>query len=216
MLNPQIPLEMFLPPDDEKDIHFIATHDTTGINSGVMFMRVHQWSLKMLIQVLTVSLAGNEHELAVSKDQPALEQVLGMPDFGGKTVFQPRPWFNAFHIDGKFEGQLGAMFVHFPDITANKWVAMDMYIRNVSQPLNPWEVKVKDTPYEPMLGDYWGRIKQARKLLEEAEERETNEVQLHEACEYLRHALDHDTDRVEIMIDALLSTKLVMKEKQHE
>jgi hypothetical protein len=40
-----IPLEIFLLTDDVGGIHIVATKDHKGLNTGISFLRVHQWSV---------------------------------------------------------------------------------------------------------------------------------------------------------------------------
>lgn len=208
---------MFLPPEDMTDINLVVTHDDRGLNSGAMFLRVNSWTIRLLIEVLAVPLRDtNRPEIAVSKDQPALELVLANRDFAGHTVYQPRPWFNAFHINGHFEGQRGTLLAHFPDVGGEKWTAMEEYLANVTMWRNPWDMRLSETWYEGMLGDYWGRIRQAKELLEDAKPRQRKELLVLEAADNLRFALDYRSDEYPVLIEALIGLKKALKDRQSE
>lgn len=218
VLNPQVPLELFLPPAGQRDVHFIATHDSLGLNSGVLFLRVDQWTVRLLIEVMAVPLRDNKPEVMVSKDQAALEQVLTNPAFRGRTVYQPRVWFNAFHVNGTFEGERGSLLVHIPEVNANKWMAMEEYLGNMTAWDNPWEMNVGETAYEGIMADFWGRVVQANVLLKEAEIKlnKHEDVVLREAMINLRHGLDYNTDNYDVVIRAILALQVAMKERQSE
>lgn len=207
---------MFVPPADQKGINLVVTHDANnGLSSGVLIMRVNQWMLKLLIEVLAVPLQNDKHELAISKDSPALEKILADPFYRGKTVYQPRNWFNGYHANGTFEGQRGDMIVHFTDVNGDKWTAMDDYLGNMTEHNNPWEMELHETAYEPMVNDYWRRIRQAQALLTESEGKIYElQAQVHVAADNLRHALDYNTDHFEVMIDALIGLTRAMREQR--
>ncbi|KAL1302812.1 hypothetical protein AAFC00_003150 [Neodothiora populina] len=216
ILNPLIPLETFLPPKNMTDVHMIATHDPDGLNTGVLFFRVCEWTFKFLIDVLAVPLRDGTIQTALSKDAPAIEKVLDYPNFRGRTIYEPRGWFNAFHAHGYFEASQGSMLVHFTDVNGDKWNAMDQYLKNVTAEVNPWKKRLNETAYEIMLHDFWNRVTQAKDLLTEFREKERdNEVR--EAADKLRHALDHRTDDFDKMIAALIGLrKSVKKPRQSE
>ena len=215
ILNPQIPLELFLPPPEE-EVHLIGTHDSKGFNGGVFFMRVDQWSLDMLIEVLAVPLMDNKHHVSISKDYSALEQILESPAFRGRTLYQPRGWFNSFDVNKTYEGAGGNMLVHFPDVSANKWARMDMYLETMSAPGgNPWEVPLGLTTYEMSVMSYWTRIKDARKLLKEARGKE-DDRRVHDTARRLRFAMDYETDHEEVVRDASIALRKALTEAKTE
>ena len=72
LLNPRMPLEIFLPPEEFDHIHFLGTHDEEGLNCGVFFIRVHEWSVQMLLDVLAIP----DHHPEV---QPAQVATSGVP-----------------------------------------------------------------------------------------------------------------------------------------
>ena len=48
-MNPHIPLEIFLPPDPEwSHVNALVTNDHHGLNNGVFFVRVHEWSVWLM------------------------------------------------------------------------------------------------------------------------------------------------------------------------
>ncbi|KAI0124093.1 hypothetical protein BJ170DRAFT_686461 [Xylariales sp. AK1849] len=53
LMNSEIPLEAFLPPPEFDHIHLIVTNDLSGLNSGVFFIRVNEWSVSYLTASLS-------------------------------------------------------------------------------------------------------------------------------------------------------------------
>ncbi|KAK3187349.1 hypothetical protein K4F52_003981 [Lecanicillium sp. MT-2017a] len=119
ILNPAIPPDIFLPPPDIDDIHFIASKDHNGLNTGIIFLRIHRWTANMLIETLGNPLFHPEIDLGWSADQTSMAHVLakedGGPDGTGykrHAIYLPRAWFNAYqHSDG-FDGSKGDLLVH--------------------------------------------------------------------------------------------------------
>jgi hypothetical protein len=53
LMNSQIPLEIFLPPEPKwAHINFIAANDVNSLNAGVFFLRVCEWSLHFVTAAL--------------------------------------------------------------------------------------------------------------------------------------------------------------------
>jgi len=76
LMNPNVPLEVFLPPEPEfAHINLLVTRDRNGLNNGVFLVRVNQWGLKMFASALSV----REYEPGVVlkySEQSAMEQVI--------------------------------------------------------------------------------------------------------------------------------------------
>lgn len=55
LMNPHISLDVFLPPEPEfGHVNLLVTRDRNGLNNGVFFVRVSEWSLKMFASALSV------------------------------------------------------------------------------------------------------------------------------------------------------------------
>lgn len=52
LTNAKLPLEVFLPPPQWSNIHLLVTNDLNGLNNGVFFLRVHEWSMWYLSAVM--------------------------------------------------------------------------------------------------------------------------------------------------------------------
>lgn len=191
----------------------VGTHDTKGLNNGVFFLRVNQWTLKMLIEVLAIPLTDNKHDLGLAKDQSALEAVVESGAFRGTTAYQPRTWFNALYANGTFEGHPGDLLVHVPEISGNKWTAMDHYLGNVTKKINPYEMKLSETHYEGDVAEFWRLMREGRELLKAATGKLRENTRVHEAVQRLRFTMDYETDHKDVMNNALNGLRKALKEK---
>lgn len=71
-MNPKIPLEIFLPPEDKwGHIHALVTNDHRGLNNGVFFLRVHEWSVWLMTATLGLEIYQPDVELEFG-DQSAM------------------------------------------------------------------------------------------------------------------------------------------------
>jgi hypothetical protein len=52
-MNPNIPLEILLPPPQFPDIHLLLTEDWNGLNNGAFPIRVHSWSVEFLTAAIS-------------------------------------------------------------------------------------------------------------------------------------------------------------------
>jgi len=72
LMNPKIPLEIFTPPDEKwNHIHGVVTNDHRGLNNGVFFLRVHEWSVWLMTACLGTEIFDPTIELEFG-DQSAL------------------------------------------------------------------------------------------------------------------------------------------------
>jgi len=96
ILNPNIKLETFLP--DEKmnnKIHLIIARDPfyNGVNSGVIFIRVHEWSLNLISRVMSYPYY-NKEKILRRPEQDALSNILLEFKESEHYVIVPPEWFN--------------------------------------------------------------------------------------------------------------------------
>ena len=122
-LNPAIDLSIFLPPQAlhptlAAHIHLLVSNDFNGLNIGVFFIRVSEWSLKFLLACQAMSLADEDAHLGWNYEQDAVKYLLQHDDrFNhGQAVWQPKLWWNAYSIPEKKDVAKGDLNVHFPGI----------------------------------------------------------------------------------------------------
>src|ERR1700761_1334406 len=153
-------------------INFLGTVDEDGLNCGVFFMRVNEWSVEVLIEVIEIR---DSHPALVhvdDKSQKALEIVLKDENFRKNVAYQPRLWYNAYQTGvDKFEGERGDLLVHFHSIGGDKWSAMADLIEKTSEWKQKWNVPLDYTNYESEVEDYWERIRKGQFLVDRARAR---------------------------------------------
>jgi hypothetical protein len=75
-MNPQIPLDIFIPPSPEfSDVNMLDTHDRHGLNNGCFLIRVSPWAIKLLSGVIAYHNFRPEVELKYT-EQSALEAMI--------------------------------------------------------------------------------------------------------------------------------------------
>jgi hypothetical protein len=104
ILNPNIKLEAFLPNDNMSNIHIISAIDylgkkqyCCGLNAGIFFIRVHEWSLNLLMRAISYPYFNKEKDIHHS-DQTSLNNVLIESNETEHYVIVPQQWFNNRHI----------------------------------------------------------------------------------------------------------------------
>lgn len=76
MMNPNIPLDIFIPPKPEFDyVNVLATNDRHGLNNGCFLIRINPWSVKLLSAVIAFHTFKPDVELKYS-EQSALEEMI--------------------------------------------------------------------------------------------------------------------------------------------
>lgn len=216
ILNPEIPLEIFVPPPTVNDVHFIGTKDADGLSNGAFFIHVHEWTVKMLIEVLALPRMAPGLDLGSEKDQQAMQQVLIGPLFRDGVIYQPRTWWNAYQISTESrEGRPGTLLVHFHELEGDKWSAMSNTLMQVDEQPSAWAVPLAQTTYLFEVDEYWKRMEHGKKLLEQAE-RKSHEDNVRNAIDRLNHALDYEADEEAVLLGAMDNIKeaLGIKEGQ--
>jgi len=75
-MNPQIPLDVFIPPSPEFDyVNLLATSDRHGLNDGCFLIKINDWSVKLLSGVISFHHFRPQVQLKYS-EQSALEEMI--------------------------------------------------------------------------------------------------------------------------------------------
>ena len=76
VMNPNIPLEIFIPPSPEFSyVNMLATNDRHGLNNGCFLIRISSWAVKLLSGVIAFHNFKPDVELKYS-EQSALEEMI--------------------------------------------------------------------------------------------------------------------------------------------
>ncbi|CAG7917337.1 unnamed protein product [Penicillium olsonii] len=178
ILNDEIPVEIFLPPSDMKDIHLVASQDQNGLDSGVMFLHVHPWTVSLLTEIMAYPLYLPGIDLGQSADPEGMGRVLnkttGGPSGKGYTdgvVYLPRPWINAYQRDMVYEGNKGDLLVHFPELEKRQWQYMAKWLDATENMPHEWDVSLQETGYLDRTTIYWSLLRRARNTVESLEKK---------------------------------------------
>ena len=126
LLNPNIPWSLFLPPSDFPDIHFLAGRDWVGFNAGVFFVRINEWSVKMLTEVSALPDLRPQVQLGYNAEQSAFQWVMSRAGYREHVIYQPIKWFNGFEQSfGKLpDVKEGDLLVHFSGLKDERFEAV--------------------------------------------------------------------------------------------
>ncbi|PPJ60871.1 hypothetical protein CBER1_07229 [Cercospora berteroae] len=173
IMNNLIPLETFLPPDDQEakgfahEIQMLYTRDWNGLNNGVFFLRVSQWSVEFLSSVLAFRTFKPEEELRFT-EQSAMENVMKMEKFRKGVVEVPPMWFNSYEPDegkkekGEEDGfgyRRGQLLVHFAGV-GDKEKEIGKWVEALESNREEWEVEVKETNLGKQLEEFWRGVEE--------------------------------------------------------
>ena len=176
-MNPSIPWTLFLPPIEIDDIHIIGTQDENGFNAGMLLLRVDQWTVMMLSQVIALKSLDLNADLPFY-DQSAIENICKRPGNREHFLYQPRHWWNRYFFtkDGREPGEF---LLHFAGIgtgkdsggSEEKERVMKEFLDIAEAPTpglgkgRNWERPLESTKYEQETQDYWNVIKKVREVL---------------------------------------------------
>ncbi|TKA58768.1 hypothetical protein B0A49_12021 [Cryomyces minteri] len=160
LLNPYIPVEIFLPPSPAfDDVHLMVSHDWNGLNNGVFPIRVHRWSVELLSAIVAFRHYLPDENL-VFRDQSAMEFLLRQRKFKMHTVEAPQRWFNAYQGEhnetlAPFQVRRGDFLVHFAGV-GDRNERMTYWLERAEQHLPDWEIETQHTSYPSEVREFWG------------------------------------------------------------
>jgi hypothetical protein len=159
VMNKEIPLEIFLPPLSHPDIHFLHTRDWSGLNAGVFFLRVSDWSVSFLAATLAFRVFRSEVTLDFA-EQSAMQELLEMDVYKGGIVQMPPIWFNAYTGHGgddpsiRYEHEPGRFLIHFAGYEIKGGPIRD-YLDKLDENRAAYELPLHRTPYIDEISDFW-------------------------------------------------------------
>ena len=190
LINPQIPLKIFLPPPDEqfKHVNFLGSKTTHGLSVGAFFLRVSPWSVRLLVKAMALPMIDPTIDLGYNMDETSLKYILDEEDFRPGALYQPRTWFNTLQTREGFEGRSGDLLVQFPgSLEGSRWKSMSDWLAELQSHPKKWERPVGDTSYQSEIDQYWAFIRNARGVLHDAETK-VNELK-DDAADELNNAI---------------------------
>ncbi|KAJ5918628.1 galactosyl transferase GMA12/MNN10 family protein [Penicillium verhagenii] len=165
-----MPLEVFLPPDHFGNVHMLLSKDWNGVNNGVFFIRVHEWSVNLLSAAIAYPIVHPDIEL-FWPDQSALSNLLNENQiFARSVVYCPLRWFNAYmrSEDGRsqnedspahFQVHPGDLLVHFPGTPREHLNhTLSPYLQIAQLHEAEWEPTLDKTDYVQETSKFWGTM----------------------------------------------------------
>ena len=177
ILNPYIPIEALLPPEDDPewdDVHLLVSHDLNGLNNGVFPVRVNIWSVELFSAILSFRFYRPEQYLQF-RDQSAMDFLVQDEHFAPNVIRTPQRWFNAYQGEHNetleaFQVRRGDLLVHFPGVR-DRDERMRFWLNRAEKHAPDWEVELKHTSYPEETRDFWVEKKREREgVRREAEE----------------------------------------------
>ncbi|KAG5946794.1 hypothetical protein E4U59_002986, partial [Claviceps monticola] len=162
ILNYNVPLEIFLPPEDHeglRNINILISDDWNGLNNGIFGIRVSRYAAELFAGILAFRDFEPDTQL-VFQDQSAMEILLKRRKSINHVAKVPQRWFNAYATDDERPGSSyvhpGDFLVHFAgtgsrDIKMNKWA-------DKSEQLNyKWNTPLTHLKLPDEVQRFWNR-----------------------------------------------------------
>jgi hypothetical protein len=177
ILNPNVPVEAFLPPADFEDVHLVYTADWNGLNNGIFPVKVNQWSVDLFSAIVAYRYYRPQNFL-LFRDQSAMGELLKEPKFAKHIVAAPQRWFNAYQGEhnetmAPFQIRRGDLLVHFPGVP-DRESRMGYWLDRAEQHLDDWELPLKATSYPQETKDFWNE----QRALREEKKGKTAEIRV--------------------------------------
>jgi hypothetical protein len=215
IVNPALPLDIFLPPTDFPDVHLLGTKDQNGFNAGIFFIRVHKWSVHFIGKALAFPDYVQNYDLSFL-EQTALYRLMNDTENIPHVLYQPRIWWNTYQFKHGYEGKAGDMLVHFPGLEGDRWQSMEDWLDIVEGPKQAeWELPLAKTRYPEEVDQYWTLLREGRTLVKSLDERvpdlfatpETLQV----AVEHLRLVMWSETHERQVVRSAIEDVKKALE-----
>jgi hypothetical protein len=166
VVNPLIPAETFLPPEDGLDgINLLVTADWNGLNNGVFLLRVCAWSVDFLTNILSDPSYKPDEDLPFS-EQSATERTTQDPRYASACIYVPPRWFNSYprcedEPWTKYQVERGDMMVHFA-VVGDRPGMIRAFYEHVASEREKWEVPIGETTLPEEIAGFWRNVRMQR------------------------------------------------------
>ncbi|XP_014556616.1 glycosyltransferase family 34 protein [Bipolaris victoriae FI3] len=166
LMNPQIPLDIFVPPSPAFDnIHMLVTNDRNGLNNGVFLCRVSSASFKFFASALSIREYQPEIQLKYT-EQSGMEEVVKRDNWNNTVAYVPQRWFNGFPPTKKdlaagkpSASRPGSLLIHFASNRDGKRPERMAHWSAIAKKRTAaWDKPVEDTGYAKEIMEYWERL----------------------------------------------------------
>lgn len=166
-MNPQIPLEIFIPPSDYEHINWLAGKDHNGLNAGVFLLRVNQWSLNLLNRCMTYKHYFPDEDYTFEEQSILARLTEKDSEFKDQSIYVPKGWFNAY-FSSLNEVKPGLMLSHFPhpDYKWHIYEWLRVLEADKDENYKPvYSRAVGDTDYPEEIKQFWQVRRRTEKAL---------------------------------------------------
>lgn len=167
LLNPNIPIEAFLPPPgaDFDHINLMYSNDWNGLNNGVFPIRVNKWAAELLSTIVAFRYY-RPNERLTFRDQSAMDIIMKEPKFAKNIIQLPQRWFNAYQGEvnetlAPHQIRRGDLLVHFAGVIERD-KRMAYWLDRAEQHMDDWEIPYKSTSYPQETRDFWNEQRRIR------------------------------------------------------
>ncbi|KIX97764.1 uncharacterized protein Z520_06542 [Fonsecaea multimorphosa CBS 102226] len=199
LLNPKIPLEIYLPPPDVSGVNFLCGNDHNGLNDGAFLLRINDYSVHLLASSLSVETFRPTVDLRYS-EQSAIEHVVHeggvYRPWDGTTYLDgyaeiPQRWLNAYmgarddhgvpipakkeHPNGVRPGDL---LLHFAGSGATKVQRIKSFVQAYEKDESEWVKEVDQMPeLVSEISQFWESYSQQQKSQEQKSQEQKSQEQ---------------------------------------
>lgn len=196
ILNPNIQWELFLPPAAFANINFMATKNVDGVNAGLFFFRVDEWSVEFLSDTYSLGRLRPEIDISGNIEQNSMKYLLSQDQVKKHIIYQPQSWYNGFHGDGRADTEIneGDMLVHFAGINhddeeGRKNELMSEWFAKIEKEPEKWQVPLEKTKYPKAIEAFWKTYEKSKGILDSVHVRPDSQSGPDQAVKWARDEL---------------------------
>lgn len=176
----------------------------------MMLLRVHEWTVKMLSEVIALRQLRPEVEFPFY-DQGATRWVCERPGYEEHLLYQPHDWWNAFGLSGE-PYNTDRFMLHFAGVDCcgqpeKKTVVIGRWLDIVENHPEKHTTPLVNTTYPAQVEDYWKLVKNAKSTQSKAdkwkEETGTKSSELDKAQKELKETVMRNADNADKMKEAI-------------
>lgn len=150
----------------------MATKNLDGFNAGVIFFRVHEWSVEILSDTYSLRRLRPEIDISGCIDQNSMRYLFSLENNKKHVLYQPQSWYNGAKGAARAETEIneGDMLVHFMGTHLDtggeeeKEIMRPWYVE-IEQHLDKWQLALEETRYPVEIKAFWKTYKEAKEML---------------------------------------------------
>ena len=166
----------------------------------------------MLTEVAALPDLRPDVQIGYNAEQAAFKWVLDRVGYREHVIYQPNKWFNGFE---ESYGHLplvqnGDMLVHFSGLKGDKFGAVQRWLDRLEQAPETLQIPLDKTRYRINVDAYWSCLRDARDMIQKAEQVRDDNIQAHElrtAQTDLQQTVYDEADQPALLIEAIEKIK---------